>query len=59
MQYQAVIQLAQGAPQIYDLPQLHRQMIEVLGIKNADKLVPIDDDQTPRDPVHILSRRAK
>ena len=51
MQYQAVIQLAQGAPQIYDLPQLHRQMIEVLGIKNAEKLVPIDDDQTPRDPV--------
>ena len=51
MQYQAVIQLAQGAPQIYDLPQLHRQMIEVLGIKNADKLVPIDDDQTPRDPI--------
>jgi hypothetical protein len=51
MQYQAVIQLAQGAPQIYDLPQLHRQMIEVLGIKNADKLVPIDDDQKPRDPV--------
>ena len=51
MQYQAVIQLAQGAPQIYDLPQLHRQMIEVLGIKNADKLVPIDDDMKPRDPV--------
>jgi hypothetical protein len=51
MQYQAVIQLAQGAPQIYDLPQLHRQMIEVLGIKNADKLVPIDDDLKPRDPV--------
>ena len=51
MQYQAVIQLAQGAPQIYDLPQLHRQMIEVLGIKNADKLVPIDDDMTPRDPI--------
>ena len=51
MQYQAVIQLAQGAPQIYDLPQLHRQMIEVLGIKNADKLVPIEDDMTPRDPV--------
>ena len=51
MQYQAVIQLAQGAPQIYNLPQLHRQMIEVLGIKNADKLVPIDEDQTPRDPV--------
>jgi len=51
MQYQAAIQLAQGAPQIYDLPQLHRQMLEVLGIKNADKLVPIDDDMTPKDPV--------
>jgi hypothetical protein len=51
MQYQAVIQLAQQAPQIYDLPMLHRQMIEVLGIKNADKLVPTEDDMTPRDPV--------
>jgi hypothetical protein len=51
MQYQAAIQLAQGAPQIYDLPQLHRQMLEVLGIKNAEKLVPIEDDMTPRDPV--------
>jgi hypothetical protein len=51
MQYQAVIQLAQGAPQIYDLPLLHRQMIEVLGIKNAEKLVPVDDDMKPRDPV--------
>jgi hypothetical protein len=51
MQYQAVIQLASQAPQIYNLPQLHRQMIEVLGIKNAEKLVPVDDDQTPRDPV--------
>ena len=51
MQYQAVIQLAQGAPQIYDLPVLHRQMIEVLGIKNADKLVPVDDDIKPRDPI--------
>ncbi|MFM7013325.1 MAG: hypothetical protein ACKO0Z_29015 [Betaproteobacteria bacterium] len=51
MQYQAAIQLAQGAPQIYDLPQLHRQMLEVLGIKNADKLVPIDEDMAPRDPV--------
>jgi hypothetical protein len=51
MQYQAAIQLAQGAPQIYDLPQLHRQMLEVLGIKNADKLVPIDDDMTPKNPV--------
>jgi hypothetical protein len=51
MQYQAVIQLSQQAPQIYDLPQLHRQMIEVLGIKNADKIVPVDDDMKPRDPV--------
>jgi hypothetical protein len=51
MQYQAALQLAQGAPQIYDLPQLHRQMLEVLGIKNADKLVPVEDDQKPRDPV--------
>jgi hypothetical protein len=51
MQYQAAIQLSQQAPQIYDLPQLHRQMLEVLGIKNADKLVPIDDDMKPRDPL--------
>ena len=51
MQYQAALQLAQGAPQIYDLPHLHRQMLEVLGIKNAEKLVPVEDDQKPRDPV--------
>jgi hypothetical protein len=51
VQYQAVIQLAQSAPQIYDLPALHRQMLDVLGIKDADKLVPTDDDQKPRDPV--------
>ncbi|MFZ9096270.1 MAG: hypothetical protein ACO22O_16130 [bacterium] len=51
VQYQAVIQLAQGAPQIYDLPALHRQMLEVLGIKDAAKLVPTIDDQTPKDPV--------
>ena len=51
MQYQAVIQLASQAPQIYDLPNLHRQMIEVLGVRNADKLVPTSDDQTPKDPV--------
>jgi hypothetical protein len=51
MQYQAVIQLSQTAPQIYDLPQLHRQMIEVLGIKNAEKLVPIKDDIKPKDPI--------
>ena len=51
VQYQAVIQLAQSAPQIYNLPELHRQMLDVLGIKNADKLVPLDDDQKPKDPV--------
>ena len=51
MQYQAIIQLAAQAPQIYDLPQLHRQMIEVLGVKNADKLVPVEDDQQPKDPL--------
>ena len=51
VQYQAVIQLAQSAPQIYDLPQLHRGMLEVLGIKNAAKLVPLPDDQKPTDPV--------
>jgi len=51
VQYQAVLQMAQQAPQIYDLPQLHRQMIDVLGIKNADKLVPTTEDQKPRDPV--------
>ena len=51
MQYQAALQMAQGAPQIYDLPQLHRQMLEVLGIRNAEKLVPIEDDMKPRDPI--------
>jgi len=51
MQYQAALQLAQGAPQIYDLPLLHRQMLEVLGIKNAGKLVPVTDDMTPVDPI--------
>jgi hypothetical protein len=51
VQYQAVMQLAQQAPQLYDLPYLHRQMLEVLGIKNASKLVPMEDDQKPKDPV--------
>lgn len=51
MQYQAAIQLAQGAPQIYNLPKLHRQMLEVLGIKNAEDLIPGDEDQKPRDPI--------
>ena len=50
-QYQAVIQLAQQAPQLYDLPLLHRQMIEILGIKNASKLVPTEDDAIPTDPI--------
>jgi hypothetical protein len=51
VQYQAVIQLAQSAPDIYDLPKLHRGMLDVLGIKNADKLVPLEEDQKPVDPV--------
>ena len=51
VQYQAVMQLAQGAPQLYDLPFLHRQMIEILGVKNANKIVPLKDDQKPMDPV--------
>jgi hypothetical protein len=51
VQYQAVMQLAQGAPQLYDMPYLHRQMLEVLGIQNAEKLVKLDDDEKPRDPV--------
>ena len=51
VQYQAVLQMSQTAPQIYDLPQLHRQMIEVLGVKNAEKLVPTKDDLKPVDPV--------
>jgi len=51
MQYQAVTQLSSQAPNIYNLPYLHRQMIEVLGVKNADKIVPIDEDQKPRDPI--------
>ena len=51
VQYQAAFQMAQTAPQIYDLPYLHRQMIEVLGIKNGDKIVPLAEDQKPRDPI--------
>jgi hypothetical protein len=51
VQYQAVIQMAQMAPDIYDMPQLHRRMLEVLGIKNPDKLIPLPEDQKPRDPV--------
>ena len=51
VQYQAVIQMAQMAPDIYDLPQLHRNMLEVLGIKHADKLIPLEEDMKPKDPV--------
>jgi hypothetical protein len=61
MQYQAALQLAQGAPQIYNLPKLHRQMLEVLGIKNADQLVAVPEDAKPQDPVtenmHVLMGR--
>ena len=51
VQYQTVLQMSEKAPQIYDLPQLHRQMIEVLGVKNAEKIVPTREDATPVDPV--------
>jgi len=51
VQYQAVLQMSQQAPQIYDLPVLHREMIEVMGIKNADKIVPTKDDVKPADPI--------
>ena len=51
VQYQAVLQLSQTAPQLYNLPYLHRQMIETLGVRNADKIVPLPDDQKPVDPV--------
>lgn len=51
MQYQAALQLAQQAPQMYNLPLLHRQMLEVLGIRDADKIVPNEDDMKPTDPV--------
>jgi hypothetical protein len=51
VQYQAVLQLAQGAPQMYNMPLLHRQMLDVLGIKDVQKLIPMDEDQKPTDPV--------
>ena len=51
VQYQAVMQMAQAAPQIYNLPELHRQMLDVMGIKDAAKLVPLEDDEKPKDPV--------
>jgi hypothetical protein len=51
VQYQAVFQLAQASPQLYNMPLLHRQMLDVLGIKDAQKLVPMEEDQKPTDPV--------
>jgi hypothetical protein len=51
VQYQAVLQLAQQAPQLYDMAKLHRQMLEVLGIKNAEKLVKLEEDKKPEDPI--------
>ena len=51
VQYQAVLQLSQTAPQIYDMPYLHRQMIETLGVKNASKIIPVEEDQKPADPI--------
>ena len=51
VQYQAVLQLAQSAPQMYNMPLLHRQMLDVLGIKNAAKLIPMPEDMKPQDPV--------
>jgi len=51
MQYQAALTLSQQAPQMYDLPELHRQMLDVLGIKDADRIIPLSEDQKPRDPV--------
>ena len=51
MQYQAALQLSQSAPQMYDLPELHRQMLDVLGIQDAEKIIPLSEDMKPRDPV--------
>ena len=51
MQYQAALQLAQQSPEIYDLPELHRQMLDTLGIRDADKIIPFNDDIEPADPV--------
>jgi hypothetical protein len=51
VQYQAVLQLAMQAPQMYNMPLLHRQMLDVLGIKDASKLIPMEDDHKPMDPV--------
>jgi hypothetical protein len=51
MQYQAALQLASQAPQMYNLPELHRQMLDTLGIRDAEKIIPIDDEAVPTDPI--------
>jgi len=51
VQYQAAFQMAQSAPNIYDMPYLHRQMIEILGVKNVDKIIPNSADPKPKDPI--------
>ena len=51
MQYQAALQLAQQAPQLYDMGKLHRQMLEVLGISEAAEIIKLPDDIKPKDPV--------
>ena len=51
IQYQSAIQLSQSAPQIYDLAELHRQFLQTMGIKDADKIIPVTDEETPTDPV--------
>ena len=51
VQYQAAFQMAQSAPNIYDMPYLHRQMIEILGVKNVDKIIPNSEDPKPKDPI--------
>ena len=51
VQYQTVMQLAQGAPQIYDMPELHRQMLDTIGIENVGKIIPTEEEQKPQDPV--------
>ncbi len=51
VQYQAALQLAQTAPQLYDMAQLHRQMLEILGVRNVAKLIPTAEDEVPKDPI--------
>ena len=61
MQYQAALQLSQQAPQMYNMEELHRQMLDVLGIRDADKIVPLETEIAPTDPVsenmNLLNRK--